>query len=58
MYEEMCMQAFMMDGQTDRTKSEEGRKSNIKKSNISVFRIIEMSFKNQLSSKQNRWTKS
>ena len=52
------MQAFMMDGQTDRTKSEEWRKSNIKKSNISGFRIIEMSFKNQLSSKQNRWTKS
>jgi len=52
------MQTSMMDGQTDRTKTEEGRKSNKKRSNISVFRIIEMSFKNQLSSKQNLWTKS
>jgi hypothetical protein len=31
MYEEMYMQTFMMDGQTDRKKTEEERQFNIKK---------------------------
>jgi hypothetical protein len=38
MYEEMCMQTFMMDRQTDRKKTEEGRQSNVKK----VKHIAEM----------------
>ena len=33
----MCMQTFMMGGQTDRKKTEEGRQSNIKKGQAYLF---------------------
>jgi hypothetical protein len=46
-----------MDRQTGR-KQKKGDNPAYKRSNISVFRIIEMSCKNQLSNKQNLWTKS
>jgi hypothetical protein len=35
--EEMCMQTFMMDGQTHRKKTEEGRQSNIEKAKHICF---------------------
>jgi hypothetical protein len=52
-----CKLLWWIDRQTGR-KQKKGDNPTYKRSNISVFRIIEMSFKNKLSSKQNLWTMS